>query len=408
MLSLLESLRAALASIRAHAMRSILTTLGIIIGVAATIAVVAVIQGFGFFVGGLFQGLGANSVIVYPYQTREQRLAGQVARISESDLRAIQHDVAGISNISPVLSVSQFGGSVSWHGNSATSEIIGTTNNYAKARQAFPRLGRFIVPTDNLQHRRVCVLGQTVINDLHLPADPLGKFIKAGGEWCRVVGVLKKRGNLLGQDFDKIVILPYATARSILGASQPPNLYIQLTVNDISHINSTVGRIEQVITRNHLLHGQPANNFKVQTAKEFTQQFMSLLNTVTFILGGIVAISLLVGGIGIANIMLVSVTERTREIGILKSLGARRKDILLQFLIEAVTLSLFGGIIGTVLGWLLGMLAVHLIPGLSVAHVPGWAIALAFGVSGGTGVIFGILPAAKAANLDPIDALRYE
>ena len=408
MLGLLESLFAALAAIRAHALRSVLTTLGIIIGVAAVIAVVSVIQGFGVYVGNLFQGLGANGITIYPNQTREQFLAGQIARLSESDLRAVQHNVAGIGNISPILIVSRFGGGVSWHGNSTSSEILGSTQSYAKARQTIPRLGRFIVPTDNLKHRRVCVIGQTVRDELHMPDNPLGKYIKASGEWCRVVGLLKKRGEVFGQDFDNIVIMPYATARSILGASQPPNLIIQLTVNNVNDMTATVDRIKRVIARNHYLHGQPTSNFKVQTAKQTAQSFTSILNTVTFIMGGIVAISLLVGGIGIANIMLVSVTERTREIGILKALGARRRDILLQFLIEAVTLSLLGGIVGTILGWLLGMLAVHLIPGLSVAHVPGWAIALAFGVAGGTGVIFGILPAAKAANLNPIDALRYE
>ncbi|MDN5865406.1 MAG: ABC transporter permease [Gammaproteobacteria bacterium] len=407
-LSLIESLRAALAAIRAHAMRSVLTTLGIIIGVAAVIAVVSLIQGFAAQVGNIFQGMGANTVMIYPHLSRAQELAGMEARITESDLYAIRNNVKGISDISPILFVASFGGGVTWHGASSASRILGTTSSYAQTRQTIPVLGRFITPSDNLQHRHVCVIGHTIIEDLDLPANPLGIYIKAAGAWCRIVGVLKERGEIFGRDMDKIVLIPYTTARSILGASKQPDLMIQLTVENVAKMDGTIARIKQVISRNHRLHGQPPNAFRVQTAKQATQQFMSIVNMVTFILGGIVAISLLVGGIGIANIMLVSVTERTREIGILKAIGARRRDILLQFLIEAVVLSVLGGIIGIILGWLLGMLGANIIPGMSTSYVPGWAIALAFGVSGGTGIIFGILPAAKAANLDPIDALRYE
>jgi len=407
LLGVLENLRAAVLAIRAHLLRSILTALGIIIAVAAVIAVVSVIQGFGNFIGGLFQGLGANGVIIQPYLSRDQRLAGRTARVTESDLLAVQHDVAGIRNISPRLYVARFGGQASWHGNSTNTTVYGTTSKNASS-DVYPVMGRFIVPADNLRHRRVCVIGHTIIKNLDLPADPIGQFLRVAGQWCRVVGVLKTRGQIFGQDLDNQIIIPYATARSILGADRNPNLIIQLTVSNASTLAATVDRIKQVIARNHRLHGLPTNDFRVQTAQQVAQQFTSILNTITFILGGIVGISLLVGGVGIMNIMLVSVTERTREIGILKSLGARRRDILLQFLIEAVLLSMIGGVIGLVLGWGLGLVATNLIPGLKSAYVPGWAVALAFGFSGGTGIIFGILPAAKAAALDPIDALRYE
>ncbi len=407
MLSLLESLRAALAAIRAHVLRSILTTLGIIIAVAAVIGVVSVIQGFGNFIGAQFQGLGANSVLIYPYLSRQERLAGRSARVTESDLLAIQHDVAGIRNIAPELYVARFGGQASWHGNTTTTTIVGTTASDAVGDN-YPVLGRFIVPGDNLAHRRVCVIGHTLIKNLDLPAKPLGKYIEAAGQWCRVVGVLKIRGQLFGRDLDNHIIIPYTTARSILGTENKPNLFIQLTVDKPANLAATVTRVKQVIMRNHRLHNLPTDDFRVQTSKQLAENLNRIFSTVTFILGGIVGISLLVGGIGIMNIMLVSVTERTREIGILKSLGARRQDILLQFLIEAVVLSLLGGLIGLALGWSLGAVATHIIPHLKAAYVPGWAIGLAFGFSGGTGVLFGILPAAKAAGLDPIEALRYE
>jgi putative ABC transport system permease protein len=179
-------------------------------------------------------------------------------------------------------------------------------------------------------------------------------------------------------------------------------------VIDAKQTDAIIGRITQILRRNHNLKPGQDDDFKVQTPTQLLGTFTSVLNSITVILGGIVAISLLVGGIGIMNIMLVSVTERTREIGIMKSLGARRQDILVQFLIEAVSLSFIGGIIGLLLGYGIGVLVAHAIPAFRGAYVPWWSIALAFGFSGGVGVLFGIAPAAKAAALDPIDALRYE
>ena len=404
----LESLRSAFQAIRAHALRSFLTTLGIIIGVMAVIAVVSLIQGFSNSITSEFKGMGANTLNIQSYLPRKERLAGKIAKITPDDLLAIQHDVSGISGLSPGLPVGRFFDPVKYRNQTTNSRVLGSTPNYAVNNGTYPDRGRFITPDDDLHHRHVAVIGVTLIKKLHLPENPLGQYIQISGQWFKVVGVLHPLGQILGFDQDNQVIIPYGTAHSMLGASTVPNIFIQLKVNDTKQMDAVIGRITQLLRRNHHLKPGQDDDFKVQTPAQLLGTFTSILNSITLILGGIVAISLLVGGIGIMNIMLVSVTERTREIGICKSLGARRSDILMQFLIEAVTLALIGGVTGLLLGYGIGVLIAHALPAFRGAHVPWWSIALAFGFSGGVGVIFGIAPAAKAAALDPIEALRYE
>jgi len=407
MYMLIESLRSAFRAIRAHALRSFLTMLGIVIGVMAVIAVVSLIQGFSNSITGIFSGMGANNLTITSYLPRKDRLAGKIAKVTTDDLLAIQHDVTGISGLSPILFLGRFGGMVKYRNQSTNSIIRGTTPSYAINNGQYPDSGRFITPDDDLRHHHVAVVGVTLIKKLHLPANPIGKYIQISNQWFKVVGVLHPLGQILGFDQDNRVLIPYGTAHSLLGASIV-DIAIQLKVNDAKQMGAVVGRITQILRRNHHLKPGQDDDFKIQTPAQLLGTFTSILNSITLILGGIVAISLLVGGIGIMNIMLVSVTERTREIGIYKSLGARRSDILLQFLIEAVTLALIGGVIGLLLGYGIGMLVAHLVPAFRGSYVPWWAVVLAFGFSAGVGVIFGIAPAAKAAALDPIEALRYE
>jgi putative ABC transport system permease protein len=403
-----EGVRAALGSIRAHGFRSFLTTLGIVIGVASVIAMVSIIQGLSFTIGQQFQGLGSNSINVQSYTTLEDQLQGRRSRLTENDLDLIRYRVDGIASITPIM-YSQGGQSQIRYGSqSTTAQTLGTTYTFQDVGQYYSERGRFLSASDDDTRRRVMVIGEQVREDLSLPDDPVGEFVQMNGEWLKIVGLLEPKGDILGQNLDNRVMIPFSTMAGLQGNQQQRDIQIQLTVGDLDEIENISQTITRLLRNAHDLGPDDDDDFRIQTAQQLQDTFNSILNNVTIVMGGIVGISLLVGGIGIMNIMLVSVTERTREIGICKAIGAKRHHILFQFLLEALVLCLLGGLVGLAIGYGLGALAASFIPGFPAAHTPWWAVALALGFSAAVGVVFGILPAAKAANLDPISSLRYE
>ncbi len=409
MFALFESFRSALESIRAHGFRSLLTSLGIIIGVTSVIAVVSIVQGLSYTINAQFAGLGGNSLTIRSYTPFKKQLQGRLAKLRDSDMQAISRRVEGISHITPVL-FTQTGsrGAISYRSQIAYSRVIGIGPSYLDVNGVYPQEGRFFTADDDARRRLVCAVGVDVIEDLEMPKRSVGEYFRVGSEWCKIVGVIEERGELLGFSQDNFVLLPYGTAKRIMGASRDLDIQIQLLVDDMNRQDEVKERVRRVLRQEHGLKPGEPDDFKVQTAEQLTESFNTVINMVTAVSAGIVGISLLVGGIGIMNIMLVSVTERTREIGILKALGATRQDILLQFLIEALALTMIGGLVGIAIGYGLGALVAMMLPGFPAAHVPLWAVGLSFGFCAAVGIVFGIVPAAKAAQLNPIDALRYE
>lgn len=409
MFMLLESVRSALESIRAHGFRSLLTSLGIIIGVTSVIAVVSIVQGLSYTVNAQFAGLGGNSLTIRSYTPFKKQLQGRFARLTDRDMQVIERRIEGISDITPIL-YTQSGrrGAISYRSQTSFSQVIGIGPSYLEVNSVFPENGRFFTREDDERRRLVCAIGVDIIENLEMPENPIGEYFRLGNEWCKIVAVMERRGELLGFSQDDYVLLPYGTAKRIMGNRRDLDIQIQLLVDDIGRQEEVKERIRRVLRQEHGLKANEPDDFRVQTPEQLTESFNAVINTITAVSAGIVGISLLVGGIGIMNIMLVSVTERTREIGILKALGATRQDILMQFLIEALTLCMIGGLVGIGIGYGLGALVATLLPGFPAAHVPMWAVGLSFGFCAAVGVVFGIVPAAKAAQLDPIDALRYE
>ena len=403
-----ECVASAMGSIRAHAFRSFLTMLGIIIGVASVIAVIALVQGLTQSVTRQFQGLGGNMFTVRAETPFEDALRGKLNRLKVTDLEQIRHRIDGIRDITPVVVASRAGAEVRNGAHVSTGMLFGTTERYQDVQQTYPQYGRFLTASDDQTRRRVVVIGDKVRRDLKLPQDAVGRYIQVGQEWFKVVGVMQARGEMFGVSQDNYLVMPYQTALAVAGVAEEPDLSISFTVHDIDTADTIKARVTALLRQSHNLKPGQADDFVVESSESLQKSFGEITTTITLVVGGVVGISLLVGGVGIMNIMLVSVTERTREIGIAKALGAPRQYILMQFLVEAVLLAVMGGLVGVALGYGLGYGVGKLIPNFPPPSVPWWAVLGTCGFSGLIGMVFGILPASNAANLAPIDALRYE
>jgi putative ABC transport system permease protein len=402
-----ENFRIALAALRANALRSVLTTLGIIIGVAAVIAVVSIVQGLQFMITKELQGVGATYMEVRAdLGRRDPGMVARQVKLTWDDGKAIRDKVRGIRLITPVLA----GQAQVKHGDRKykPGAVYGVNQDYQEVANAAVDRGRFFSRIDLDNRRNVIVLGQKVVDELALGPDPVGKEVYIGSYPATVIGVMEKKGQGMGDNLDDRAFVPFAAAVSLFGRNAGDVVQLRLQARSTEDVERVRDGITDLLRqRHHLAEDQP-DDFKVRIQDEILKTVSSILGGVTAVVGGIVGVALLVGGIGIMNIMLVSVTERTREIGVRKAMGARRQDVLVQFLIEAVTLSLVGGCLGLAAGYGLGTLVARLLPDWPPAHVPLWAVGLAFGFSALVGIFFGIYPAGKASRLDPIDALRYE
>ncbi len=410
-MNVLASSRIALRALRVNKLRSTLTMLGIIIGVGAVIAMVAIGSGAQARVAEQLQALGANMIFVFPGSTTSGGLragAGSSISLTEEDAWTIQRDVQGVVVAAPTMRGS---GQLVWGNLNWSTMIVGVTPEYFDARDWPTTSGRVFTQEDVDGAAKVAILGQTVAQSLFGDTDPIGQTVRVKKLLCTVVGVLDSKGqNTFGQDQDDVIVIPLTTAkRKVLGVS----LANARTVNGISikvadneDLKEVQQHIRDLVRQRHRLQPGQDDDFGIRSAAEMVQTKDEQAQLMTKLLMSIASVSLLVGGIGIMNIMLVSVTERTREIGLRMAVGARGRDILTQFLVEALTVALIGGSVGVVAGLGASFALAYFGEWRTVVSPP--AILLAFTFSGLIGIFFGFYPARKAAGLNPIDALRYE
>lgn len=401
-MTLFEHAAVSLESLKANRLRSSLTMLGVVIGVAAVILLVSLGEGTKNYVEQQFAGLGSNILIVTPGKIETKGgppiIGATKHKLTLDDSRLLEKKGVLFAGVAPVV----FGTAEVRAGTrSRNVSVLGVTPSFSAVRNLHVEIGHFVSESDVEAKRRVCVLGRTLKRELFGNANPLGVLVKISGARFRVVGIMERKGVSLGIDLDDLVFIPVRTAQEIFDTESL--LEIILSVRTRNEIESGRELARSILLRSHNRH----EDFTITNQAAMLSSLFTILDTLTYVLGGIAAISLLVGGIGIMNIMLVTVKERTNEIGIRKAVGAKHRDILLQFLLESTGLAATGGILGMLAG-VLGAGAIRvLVPKIPV-EIPPWAIALAFFFSVFVGVFFGVYPARKAAGLNPIEALRYE
>ena len=388
-------------------MRAFLTMLGIIIGVASVITMIAIGQGSKVSIQKQISEMGSNMIMIHPggdMRGGMRRDPSEMQTLKLKDYETLRDECTFVAAISPNVTSS---GQLIAGNNNYPSSFTGVGLDYLEIRQLTVESGEMFTETDIQSSAKVCVIGKTIVDNLFPDgSDPIGKVIRFNKVPFRIVGVLKSKGyNSMGMDQDDIVLAPYSTVmKRLLAVQHLEGIFASALTEDMT--DNAIDEITRILRRNHKLLADEDDDFTIRSQQELSNMLNTTTDMLTVLLACIAGISLVVGGIGIMNIMYVSVTERTREIGLRMSVGARGIDILSQFLIESILISITGGLIGVLLGCG-ASLAVKFIANWPI-YIQPWSIILSFGVCTFTGVFFGWYPAKKAAALDPIDAIRYE
>ena len=401
-----EHFRQGFQTLAANKVRTALSMLGILIGVAAVVAMLAIGNGAQKAIEAQLTALGSNLLVLRPGALRLGGVslgAGGTSRLTLPDAYAIQQQIPGVHRASPTVNGN---GQITFGDKNWSTQVVGASSSYADMHAAEPAIGRFFTNDENQKRARVALLGQTVVRQVFGERNPIGETVKINKVIFQVIGILPEKGATGFRDQDDVIIIPVLTAmKRVLGKVYVDYIDIEAkSAGDIEGVQEKTRTLMMARHRVPLSLGEDA--FQIRNMADVQNALSESSRTMSLLLASIAAISLLVGGIGIMNIMLVSVTERTREIGLRKAVGARRADILSQFLVEAVAVSAFGGVIGIVLGWIITEV-LSSVAGWATSISPG-SVVLAFFFSASIGIIFGIYPARQASLLNPIDALRYE